>query len=109
MSDYYTTSEEEFDCNNIIFKKEEVVLSNSTVNRENTTTTVLPLQEVLPNSLSINCSKNKTSLIWNFISEQVEGDKVIARIYRKCKQKFSPITTTSVLNNNLSNSMENLS
>ncbi|CAG8588253.1 11996_t:CDS:2 [Dentiscutata heterogama] len=104
MSDYYTTSEEEFDPNDDFISGEEKVDSpNSVVNRENITTIVLPPQEVLSDGLSVNHSKNKTSPVWNFMSEQMEGDKVIARICGKCEQKFSPTTTTGVLGNHLSN------
>ncbi|CAG8714215.1 6589_t:CDS:2 [Dentiscutata erythropus] len=108
MSDY-TTSEEEFDPNNDIIPKEEVDSSNiileeevdssDNINEENATT-MLPLQEVLLDSFNVNCSKNKTSPVWNFMSKQKEGNKVIARICGRCGQKFSP---TRILGNHLSN------
>ncbi|CAG8592542.1 14276_t:CDS:2 [Racocetra fulgida] len=95
MSDYYPTSEEEFvHIDDVTSEEKEFDSSNSIENKENDAM-MLPLQEVSSDgSFSTNRSKNKTSPVWNFMSEQKEGDKVIARICRKCGQKFSPTTTT---------------
>ncbi|CAG8803557.1 5368_t:CDS:2, partial [Dentiscutata erythropus] len=70
MSD--STSEDKFDSNNdIIFEEKEVDSPNSVENEKNAVTTMSLPQE-----------------------EQIEDDKVIARLYGKCEQKFSPTTTT---------------
>ncbi|CAG8577218.1 14231_t:CDS:2, partial [Dentiscutata erythropus] len=74
MSD--STSKDEFDFNDddFVFEKDEVDSPNNVENEESIVTAI----------------------------EQKESDKVIARLCRKCRQKFSPTTTTRILNNYLS-------
>ncbi|CAG8799646.1 20985_t:CDS:2 [Dentiscutata erythropus] len=86
MSDF--TSKDEFDFNDDIFFEEEKVDSPKSVeNEENAVTTMSLLQE----EVSSNCFN------------QIENDKIIARLCGKCEQKFSPTTTTGVLSNHLNN------
>ncbi|CAG8710257.1 5255_t:CDS:2, partial [Racocetra fulgida] len=101
MSDCYTTSDE-FDLCDATSEEESDSLND--VEGEAIATVMSSQQKELSDSFSINRNKhNKTSPVWNFMSEEKEGDKVIARICGKCGQKFSPTTTTGVLSNHLSN------